>query len=186
MMNTKLMDECFRARMDELRNRFPLMKFRDEFVREFARQGIVYIQPKAVGVCSVYADRNCGLIFSQQEHIETALRLLRRWGFDVEEWHDRKNYKKWAYAVMLPEVYLRNKQSSDKLGERRTALRSLREIYKWNRLIGSRDNEITMKVNYCEEDGDRVRYNPTPRNIRYKMKSRQVSKESRTSNENRD
>lgn len=46
------------------------------------------------------------------------------------------------------------------------------------------DSEIIIKVNYCEEDGDRVRYNPTPRNIRYKIKSRQVSKESRTSNEN--
>jgi hypothetical protein len=50
---------------------------------------------------------------------------------------------------------------------------------------GSYDKVITMKVNYCEEDGDRVRYNPTPRNIRYKIKQRQVSKESRTSNENR-
>ena len=35
---------------------------------------------------------------------------------------------------------------------------------------GSYDKVITMKVNYCEEDGDRVRYSPTPRNIRYKIK----------------
>lgn len=134
-MNTKLMDKCFRARMDELRNRFPLKEFLDVFVSEFARMGIVYIQPKAMGVGNVYADRDCGLIFAQQEHIKTALRLLRRWGFDVEERHDRKDYKKWAYAVMLPEEYLRNKQSSDRLGERRTALRSL-ECWQqyWNKV----------------------------------------------------
>lgn len=124
-MNTKLMDKCFRARMDELQNRFPLKEFLDVFVNEFARIGIVYIHPKAMGVVNIYADRSYGLIFAQQEHIKTALRLLRRWGFDVEERHNRKDYEKWAYAVMLPEEYLRNKQSSDRLGERRTALRSL-------------------------------------------------------------
>lgn len=97
------------------------------FVQEFARNGIVYIQSKTfVGIDDIYTDRDCGLIFAQKEHVETAIRLLRRWGFDVEKRHDRKDFKKWAYAVMLPEKYLLNKQSSDKLGVRSTELRNLK------------------------------------------------------------
>ena len=34
---------------------------------------------------------------------------------------------------------------------------------------GSYDKVITMKVNYCEENDRGVRYNPTPRNVRYKV-----------------
>lgn len=128
-MNTKLMDECFNARMVVLNKRLPISKFRELFVKEFARMGIVYLQCTLVEsikpeVMEVWTD--CGFVFAEQRHLDSVVRLLRRWGFVVELRSDRKQPGKKAYAVMLPYEYLRNKLSSNSVGQRTTALRNLR------------------------------------------------------------
>lgn len=123
------MDECFTARMDILRDRFPLQEFREQFVKEFARTGIVYIQTIAAKYdgMQMLLSKEHGFIFSSQRHIDTAIALLKRWGFVVEIFYDHHLKLSPAYAVMLPEAYLRNKISIAKIGMRRTDLRRERQ-----------------------------------------------------------
>lgn len=121
----KILDECFRARMDVLRNRFPLREFRREFVAQFARKGTVFIQGAAIDIAdAMVSDESHGLIFSCQQHIDKALRLVRRWGFEVVERRTQGNIP--CYQVLLPEEYLLRQMGSLNIGQRRTQLRSQR------------------------------------------------------------
>ena len=130
-MNTTFLDECFKARMDYLRERFPLEDFRKMFKEEYARRGMVIMQPTIVSTLSEGVMHDCshGFLFKTQHNLDIALWLVRRWGFGVTkrcEHDDRKEYT--AYIVQLPDEYLRRKQGSDKAGIIRTGLRSLSNV----------------------------------------------------------
>ena len=124
-----MIDECFSRRMDVLHERFPLREFRREFVEQFANHGLVLIQGtpvEYVGISVMRVDDRNGFIFAKQRYIDTALRLARRWGFDVE----RREHRGWgdkdlhAYAVTIPHGYLRNRMSREAIGRMHTRDRS--------------------------------------------------------------
>jgi hypothetical protein len=130
-MNTTFLDECFKARMDYLQKRFPIESFRRLFKQQYVCNGLVMIQPivnkDMDGV--MIADSEAGFIFINEDNLDIALWLVRRWGFSVTKRceHDgRREYT--AYIVQLPDEYLRRKQGSDKAGIIRTGLRSLSNV----------------------------------------------------------
>lgn len=131
-MDTTFLDECFKARMNTLRGRFPLDDFRKKFREEYARRGIVMIQDKVVNVDlagGMTLDSDHGFIFSSQRNLDIALWLLRRWGFNVmlrREHDERQVYS--AYVVQLPDEYLRRQMGSDRAGIISTGLRSVRDV----------------------------------------------------------
>lgn len=130
-MDTTFLDECFKARVDYLRERFPLEDFRKKFKEEYARRGMVMMQPTIVSTLSEGVTHDCshGFLFKTQHNLDVALRLLRLWGFDVtirREHDERKTYT--AYIVQLPEEYLRRQLGSDKAGIIRTGLRTLSNV----------------------------------------------------------
>ena len=129
---SKMMDECFRARMEAEYGRFPLQEFREQFVKQFAEHGFVLIQgstyffdKRPPSVMSV--EYKCGFLFSQERFINIAVGLFRRWGFNVE----RQEHKGWggmdlpAYYVTIPYDYLRNRMSSEAVGRMHTRDRSI-------------------------------------------------------------
>ena len=96
-MDTTFLDECFKARMDYLRKRFPIESFRRLFKQQYVRNGLVMIQPivnkDMDGV--IIADSEAGFIFNNEHNLDIALRLVRRWGFGVtmrQEHDERKTY----------------------------------------------------------------------------------------------
>lgn len=130
-MDTTFLDECFKARVDYLRERFPLEDFRKKFKEEYARRGMVMMQPTIVSSLSEGVTLDCshGFLFKTQHNLDVALRLLRLWGFDVtmrREHDERKAYT--AYIVQLPDEYLRRQMGSDKAGIIRTGLRTLSNV----------------------------------------------------------
>ena len=130
-MDTTFLDKCFKARMDYLRERFPLEDFRRLFKQQYMRNGLVMIQPivnKNMNDVMI-ADSDAGFIFNNEHNLDVALRLLRLWGFDVtirREHDERKAYT--AYIVQLPDEYLRRQMGSDRAGIIRTGLRSLSNV----------------------------------------------------------
>lgn len=130
-MDTTFLDECFKARMDYLRERFPLEDFRRLFKQQYVRYGLVMIQP--IVNKDMYdvmiADNEAGFIFNNEHNLDVALRLLRLWGFSVttrREHDERRAYT--AYIVQLPDDYLTHHVGSDKAGIIRTGLRSLSNV----------------------------------------------------------
>lgn len=130
-MNNTFLDECFKARMDHLRKRFPIESFRRLFKQQYVRYGLVMIQPivnKDMNDVMI-ADSNAGFIFNNEHDLDVALRLLRLWGFEVtmrREHDERKTYT--AYIVQLPDDYLTHHVGSDKAGIIRTGLRTLSNV----------------------------------------------------------
>ena len=125
----KMIDECFRARMQVLHGRFPLREFREQFLKAYAEHGLVLIQ----GVMNpgqtapMMADRDCGFIFSEERFIDIAVALCRRWGFDVrrQEYKDYTGRDLPAYCVTIPAGYLRRRMGSDAVGRMQTRDRSI-------------------------------------------------------------
>ena len=123
------MDECYHARINMICGRFPIETFREQFVKTFSKRGMVLIQGKAVpfrDTGPMQVDSACGFIFTEQRLINIAVRLCRRWGFNVER-HEHRNSAGMdlpAYSVTFPEEYLRNRISSDALGRMKTYARS--------------------------------------------------------------
>lgn len=124
-----MIDECFMARMQTLHGRFPLREFREQFLKEYTRHGIVLIQGTTYsfkGDAPMVADMECGIVFSEQRLLNIALRLCRRWGFNV----DRREHKGAggrdlpAYYVSIPTEYLRHRMSSEAVGKMLTRDRS--------------------------------------------------------------
>lgn len=130
-MDTRFLDECFKARMDYLQQRFPIESFRRMFKQQYVRNGLVMIQPivnKDMDDVMI-ADSKAGFIFNNEHNLDVALRLLRLWGFDVtmrREHDERKTYT--AYIVQLSDEYLRRQLGSDKAGIIRTGLRALSNV----------------------------------------------------------
>ena len=130
-MNKTFLDECFKARMDYLRKRFPIESFRRLFKQQYVRYGLVMIQPivnKDMNDVMI-ADSNSGFTFNNEHDLDVALRLLRLWGFDVtmrREHDERKTYT--AYIVQLPDDYLTHHVGSDRAGIVRTGLRTLSNV----------------------------------------------------------
>ena len=56
-MAQTFLDECFKARMDYLRERFPLEDFRKKFKEEYTRRGMVMMQDKPVNMLN-----SCGMV----------------------------------------------------------------------------------------------------------------------------
>ena len=130
-MNKTFLDECFKARMDHLRKRFPIESFRRLFKQQYVRYGLVMIQPIVNKYMNdvMIADSNAGFIFNNEHDLDVALRLLRLWGFEVtmrREHDERKTYT--AYIVQLPDDYLTHHVGSDKAGIIRTGLRTLSNV----------------------------------------------------------
>lgn len=130
-MNKTFLDECFKARMDYLLERFPLEDFRRLFKQQYVRNGLVMIQPivnKDMDDVMV-ADSNAGFIFNNEHNLDVALRLLRLWGFDVTTRREHDEHKTYtAYIVQLPNDYLTHHVGSDKAGIIRTGLRSISNV----------------------------------------------------------
>ena len=130
-MNKTFLDECFKARMDYLRKRFPVEEFRQYFKEQYRRNGVVMIQPivnKDMDGVMIADDRH-GFMFNSERNLDVALRLLRLWGFDVtkrREHDERRAYT--AYIVQLPDDYLTRHVGSDKAGIIRTGLRTLSNV----------------------------------------------------------
>lgn len=125
-MNTYLMDECFRARMQQKKELFPIDDFREKLVDEFAKRGIVFIQDTVLQTKlydEIEIDDNCGMMFNSQKNLNIAIRLLRRWGFSVTAIAATDEHRG-CYIVQMPDAYLRNKISKDKLGIIHTGIRS--------------------------------------------------------------
>jgi len=109
-MNKTFLDECFKARVDCLRERFPLEDFRKKFKEEYARRGMVMMQPTIVSTLSegVTHDGSHGFLFKTQHNLDTALWLVRRWGFSVTMRCEHEGGREYtAYIVQLPDEYLR-------------------------------------------------------------------------------
>jgi hypothetical protein len=126
---SKMMDECFRARMETLHGRFPLQEFREQFVKQFAENGLVLIQGKAYDCFGdgMTADRARGFIFSEERFIGMAVGLCRRWGFNVERKETLDDFcgKMTGYNVTIPTDYLRRRMSSEAVGRMHTRDRSI-------------------------------------------------------------
>lgn len=130
-MNTTFLDECFKARMDYLRERFPLKDFRKKFKEEYARRGMVMMQPTIVSTLSegVTHDSSHGFLFKTQHNLDIALWLVCRWGFCVTKRCEHEGGREYtAYIVQLSDEYLRRQLGSDKAGIIRTGLRSISNI----------------------------------------------------------
>lgn len=85
-MNNYLMDKCFRARMQKKKELFPIDDFKEKFVDEFAKRGIVFIQDTVLQTKlydEIEIDDKHGMMFNSQKNLNIAIRLLRRWGFSV-------------------------------------------------------------------------------------------------------
>ena len=134
-MNTTFLDECFKARMDYLRGRFPLEDFRKKFKEEYARRGMVMMQPTIVSTLSEGVTHDCshGFLFKTQRNLDFALWLVRRWGFSVTKRCEHEGGREYAaYIVQLSDEYLRRQVGSDKAGIIRTGLRSISNIDREN------------------------------------------------------
>ena len=130
-MNTTFLDECFKARMDYLRGRFPLEDFRKKFKEEYARRGVVMMQPTIVSTLSEGVTHDCshGFLFKTQHNLDFALWLVRRWGFSVTKRCEHEGGREYtAYIVQLSDEYLRRQVGSDKAGIIRTGLRTLSNV----------------------------------------------------------
>ncbi len=130
-MDTTFLDECFKARVDYLRERFPLEDFRKKFKEEYARRGMVMMQPTIVSTPSkgFMFHYSHGFLFKTQHNLDVALRLLRLWGFSITERCEHEGGREYtAYIVQLPDEYLRRQMGSDKAGIIRTALRTLSNV----------------------------------------------------------
>ena len=131
-MNTEFMDECLRARLDYLQDRFQIEDFRRMFREEYARRGKGMIQDKTVTVKlagGMTLDAEHGFIFSSKRNLDFALRMLRRWGFNVihRREHDRRGERS-AYVVQLGDEFISRRLGSEKAGHIRTGLRSISNI----------------------------------------------------------
>ena len=130
-MNQTFLDECFKARMDYKRDRFPIEDFRRCFKEQYRQNGVVMIQSivnKDMDGVMIADDRH-GFMFNSERNLDVALRLLRLWGFDVtmrREHDERRTYT--AYIVQLPDDYLTHHVGSDKAGIVRTGLRTLSNV----------------------------------------------------------
>lgn len=130
-MNTTFLDECFKARVDYLRERFPLDDFRKKFKEEYARRGVVMMQPTIVSTLSEGVTHDCshGFLFKTQHNLDIALWLVRRWGFSVTKRCEHEGGREYtAYIVQLSDEYLRRQLGSDKAGIIRTGLRTLSNV----------------------------------------------------------
>lgn len=129
-MKESFMDECFRAWA--MSNRFPLKDFRKKFLEEYARKGMVLIQPMILDDQfdgGMRVDNQHGFIFSRQDFLDIALRLLRRWGFDVMLIREiYENRAMTAYLVDLPDEYIRRHCGSYIAGVVRTYHRSKQNV----------------------------------------------------------
>lgn len=129
-MNTKLMDECFHARMNVHQGRFSLEEFKRLFREQYERNGYVMIQPitnKHMNAMMI-ADTQCGFIFNSQRNLGTALRLLRLWGFSITQRREHDDMREYsAYIVQLPDDYLKHHLGSDRAGIIRTGLRNMQQ-----------------------------------------------------------
>ena len=125
-MHTDFMDKCFNARMRYKRGVFPLQEFKQKFIDEYARNGLVMIQLKTVGTMYagvMYVDRDHGFIFNSEHYRDVALSLLREWGFNVmlkREYDGNQELS--AYVAQLPDKYLRNKNKEMKRHRREKAV----------------------------------------------------------------
>ena len=130
-MNKTFLDECFKARMDYLRKRFPIESFRRLFKQQYVRNGLVMIQPivnKDMNDVMI-ADSNVGFIFNNEHDLDVALRLLRLWGFNVTTRRETDLHRTYtAYIANLPDDYLTHHVGSDKAGRIRTGLRSISNV----------------------------------------------------------
>ncbi len=125
-MNTYLMDECFRARMQRKKELFPISEFKKMLVEDFSKHGIVFIQNIILNpdyAEKIVLDPTCGIRFNSQKNLNIALRLLRRWGFSITEIKANENHCG-CYIVQLSKEYLRNKIGKDQLGTIYTGIRS--------------------------------------------------------------
>lgn len=125
-----MIDECFKARIQTLHGRFPLQEFREQFVKAFAEHGLVLIQGSTYyfdGKASMTVDYHCGFIFSEERFVNIAVKLCRRWGFNVErcEHKDAAGRDLSAYYVTIPKDYLRRRMSSEAVGRMQTRDRSI-------------------------------------------------------------
>ena len=130
-MDTTFLDECFKARVDYLRERFPLEDFRKKFKEEYARRGMVMMQPTIISTLSKGVAHDClhGFLFKTQHNLDIALWLVRRWGFSVTKRCEHEGGGEYtAYIVQLPDEYLRRHQGRDKAGIIRTGLRTLSNV----------------------------------------------------------
>ena len=130
-MDTTFLDECFKARMDYLGERFPLEDFRKKFKEEYARRGMVMMQPTIVSTLSEGVTLHCshGFLFKTQHNLDVALWLVRRWGFIVTKRCEHEGGREYtAYIVQLSDEYLRRHLGSDKAGIIRTGLRTLSNV----------------------------------------------------------
>ena len=131
-MEQKFMDECFRARMEYTRDRFPLEEFRKRFLEDYTHYGKVTIQGEILSMPNVGGlvnNREYGFAFSNQHSLDFALRLIRRWGFDVIHVRKRKAIREYtAYIVQLPQEYIVRHLGSERAGIIRTGLRSIKDI----------------------------------------------------------
>ena len=130
-MNKTFLDECFKARMDYKRNRFPIEDFRRCFKEQYRRNGVVMIQP--IVNKDMYdvmiADDQHGFLFNSERNLDVALRLLHLWGFSVTIRREHDEYmERTAYIVQLPDEYLKHHVGSDKAGIIRTGLRTLGNV----------------------------------------------------------
>ena len=130
-MNTKLMDECFRARVNEQRKRFPLREFRRAFVEQYAAHGVVLIQAynyNGLEPGRMLHDPDVGFMFGRKSDVDTAIWLVRRWGFSVTLCKGKKyRFPKYdVYIVQLPDEYVRNKIGRGKIGDIHNSLRRWR------------------------------------------------------------
>ena len=130
-MKQTFLDECFKARMDYLRKRFPIEDFRRLFKEQYARNGMVMIQPITNSAMAgvMIADVECGFMFNNEHNLNVALRLLRLWGFNVTIRREHDEHKEYmAYIVQLPDEYLKRHVGGDKAGSIRTGLRSISNV----------------------------------------------------------
>ena len=131
IMEKTFLDECFKARMDNLRDRFPIEDFRRCFKDQYRQNGMVMIQPTTNSTMAavMIADEQHGFIFRTQHDLDVALRLLRLWGFNVTTRRETDLHREYtAYIVQLPDDYLTHHVGSNKAGIIRTGLRSISNV----------------------------------------------------------
>ena len=131
-MNTEFMDECLRARLEYLQDRFQIEDFRRMFRQEYARRGMVMIQDKASTVKlagGMTLDAEYGFIFSSKRYLDFAMCMLRHCGFNVihRREHDRRGEYS-AYVVQLGDEFISRRLGSERAGRIRTGLRSISNI----------------------------------------------------------
>ena len=131
-MKQTFLDECFKARMDYLQERFQIEDFRKQFKKEYVRHGMVMIQDvtqEMLNSWGMVLDNEHGFIFKTQHNLDIALWLVRRWGFSVTRRCERDGRREYsAYIVQLPDDYLRRTMGSDRAGIISTGLRRLSNV----------------------------------------------------------